>query len=122
MDRRLIQCSYSYTLCLSEKALHKAMKQANVPAGEWPQTWVHAGGAATHVLRHRNLAFVTVSEGDDKRTIEQVYGMLAHEAVHIFQEHCRDIGEHVPSDEFQAYSIQLIAQRLMESYRDQTKK
>ena len=43
-----------------------------------------------------------------------------HEAVHIFQRWCDDRGEHTPSHEFQAYSIQWISQELMEEFVRQT--
>ena len=44
--------------------------------------------------------------------------VLVHEAVHVFQQHCKDMGEEHPSEEFEAYSIQHISQQLMVAYRD----
>mgnify|MGYP003599311880 CR=1 FL=1 len=49
--------------------------------------------------------------------IEQVYGMLAHEAVHIFQEVKSIMGEKEPSIEFEAYSVGQIAQNLFYAYK-----
>lgn len=43
--------------------------------------------------------------------------VLVHEAVHVFQQHCKNIGEDNPSEEFEAYSIQQISQQLMLAYR-----
>lgn len=43
--------------------------------------------------------------------------VLVHEGVHVFQNHCEDIGERNPSSEFEAYSIQRISQQLMLAYR-----
>lgn len=48
----------------------------------------------------------------------QVAGLLTHEAVHIFQGFCERIGEHQPSKEFEAYSIQSISQRLLDAYAE----
>jgi hypothetical protein len=48
----------------------------------------------------------------------QVAALLVHEAVHVWQLFRESIGEHGPSKEFEAYSIQAISQRLMERYRD----
>jgi hypothetical protein len=42
--------------------------------------------------------------------------MLVHEAVHVWQFHCENIGEREPSIEFEAYSIQAVSQFLMEAY------
>ena len=44
--------------------------------------------------------------------------VLVHEAVHVFQQHCKNAGEDVPSEEFEAYSIQHISQQLMVAYRN----
>ena len=50
----------------------------------------------------------------------QIAALLCHEAVHIWQQ-ARDImGEKSPSSEFEAYSIQRIAQDLMEQYCEQS--
>lgn len=46
----------------------------------------------------------------------QVHSILAHEAVHIWQEIRGHIGEKYPSHEFEAYSIQSITQNLMTAY------
>jgi hypothetical protein len=46
----------------------------------------------------------------------QVYGLLLHEAVHVWQIVKRRMGEREPSVEFEAYSIQSIAQDLFEMY------
>lgn len=121
LSRTLITCMYSYALVINEKQWHKALNQAKVPVGDWPCRWVAPGGASVSIFDNQNVVIVSIDE-DEKRSIEQAYAMLTHEAVHIFQEHCRRIGEREPSTEFQAYAVQNIAQRLMESYRDQTKK
>lgn len=56
-----------------------------------------------------------------KRPIEQVYGLIVHEAVHVWQRIVEHIGEHKPSDEFMAYGIQTIAQELMFAYKEAKK-
>ncbi len=53
---------------------------------------------------------------------EQIYAMLVHEAVHIWQKFRKHIGERKPSSEFEAYFIQSISQVLIESYLKQTKR
>ena len=48
----------------------------------------------------------------------KIAALLVHEAVHVFQYHCEYLGETAPSKEFEAYSIQFIAQALMQKYAD----
>lgn len=46
----------------------------------------------------------------------QVACTLVHESVHIFQRLCDSIGEVCPSREFEAYSIERIAEQLMREF------
>jgi hypothetical protein len=49
-------------------------------------------------------------------TAVQIAALLVHEAVHIWQQYCADIGEKEPASEQEAYAIQSISQTLMEEY------
>lgn len=49
-------------------------------------------------------------------TKDEVYGILVHEAVHVWQHVKEYIGEENPSSEFECYSIQYISQQLWEAY------
>ncbi|EMU8805904.1 TPA: hypothetical protein ACSIYJ_004014, partial [Acinetobacter baumannii] len=62
-------------------------------------------------------AIVQIGDTSDKDQI-QVYGLLLHEAVHVWQIVKRRMGEREPSVEFEAYSIQVIAQDLFEMYEE----
>ncbi len=48
----------------------------------------------------------------------EVIGLLIHETVHIWDAIIDELNEKEPSSEFKAYSIQNIAQRLIEAYYD----
>lgn len=76
-------------------------------------------GADAQVSTFSDGAYAIVQIGDtaDKDQI-QVYGLLLHEAVHIWQIVKRRMGEREPSVEFEAYSIQAIAQDLFEMYEE----
>lgn len=53
-----------------------------------------------------------------ERPLLQVYGLLLHEAVHIWQRIKVLMGEKEPSIEFEAYSIQRIAQDLFAMFEE----
>jgi hypothetical protein len=53
-----------------------------------------------------------------ERPLLQVYGLLLHEAVHIWQRIKILMGEKEPSIEFEAYSIQRIAQDLFAMFEE----
>jgi len=63
-----------------------------------------------------SLAIVQIK--DSNRSLIETYGLLLHEAVHIWQRIRRLMGEYEPSKEFEAYSIQAIAQDLFAMYEE----
>ena len=74
-------------------------------------------GADAQVSTFSDGAYAIVQIGDteDKDQI-QVYGLLVHEAVHIWQIVKRRMGEREPSVGCEAYSIRAIAQDLFEMF------
>ena len=76
-------------------------------------------GADSQVSTFSDGAYAIVQIGDtsDKDQI-QVYGLLLHEAVHVWQKVKKLMGEKEPSSEFEAYSIQRIAQDLFFMYQE----
>lgn len=78
--------------------------------------------ATTHFLNNQSgehVAVVCLSSTDGREPIE-VAGLLVHEAVHIWREHCKWIGERNPGDETEAYAIQWISQQLFWEFVRQT--
>ncbi|MEO3357253.1 hypothetical protein [Acinetobacter haemolyticus] len=71
--------------------------------------------AQVDFYQNSTYAIVQIGNAADKDPIE-VYGLLLHEAVHIWQRVRQLMGETNPSVEFEAYSIQAIAQDLFEMY------
>ncbi|NIE95171.1 hypothetical protein F3J02_01510 [Acinetobacter sp. Tr-809] len=66
--------------------------------------------------------YAVVQIGDcSKWDLIQIHGLLLHEAVHIWQEITQLMGEESPSVEFEAYSIQAIAQDLFEMFEESEK-
>lgn len=108
-------------LCLTaEDFAAKAHDEGEEP---FPNEWVSAGKhAKVHSFVRKDgkrLAIVCMSGWEDRDPI-CIAGLLVHEAVHVWQSFCEDIGERTPSIEFEAYSIQWIAQQLMWEFVRQT--
>src|SRR3972149_9259080 len=87
--RELLSSPYCYALCLSEEAFHGELKRLDVPERRWPEfmktTYAHATTSFFETLDGaENCAIVTIHLNKD-REIEQVYALLVHEAVHIWQ-------------------------------------
>ena len=126
LDRSLLTSRYCYALCLSEEAFHAELKRLEVPERHWPEflKTTHANATTSffeNLDQKENCAIVTMHPSKD-RELEQVYALLVHEAVHIWQAEKDVIGEHSPGKETEAYATQRIAQSLMYSYKEQTAK
>ena len=117
IDGTLFTLHFDLSLCTTEKDFHKRLKRFGVPAKKYPEFIEGGGSAWTHILTNETTGdraiIVTIRNSKDK---ENIY-FLIHEAVHIWQAEIKLIGEENPSDEFMAYSIQNISQRLIEAYK-----
>lgn len=120
-DGNLICMKRRYCLVLDEAAYYEECNRYGVPIGD-QGVWISPGSHATVTYATsaagEPLALVAV-DVDGTRTPIQIAGLLVHEAVHLVQRFCSDIGEHQPGAEFQAYATQWIAQELMEQYSAQ---
>ena len=120
--RELITGPY-IALVLSEKAFYKAMKHCRISkadAGPWINS--DSADATAHFLEvpGKGQVCIVAIRVKKKTTPDQIVGLLVHESVHIWQKFKRRIGEHEPSDEFEAYSIQTFSHRLIAAYSEQT--
>jgi hypothetical protein len=108
-------------LCLSERAFLAAAKHCGVTN---PDPWLDVGRqtACAHTWERYGKLMSVVCLHPDRTTADpiQVVSTLVHEAVHVFQRLCDSIGETSPSREFEAYSIERIAERLMREFTRQT--
>lgn len=111
-------------LCLSEAEYRHALKHCRIPdddVGPWIKS--DSADATVHILnteRGELCGVVCLRERDGIDGV-QIAAMLVHEAVHVWQYFRDRIGERTPSAEFEAYSIQAIAQRLMYAYAERRK-
>jgi hypothetical protein len=121
LNRKMIELPYYYRLCLTEKDFKKELKRLKVKDSCSFMGSKYAG-ATCHYFENDGENLVIVCIGDWKgRDLLEVYGLLVHEAVHIWQGACEILGEHLPSKEMEAYSIQGISQELINSFNKQMK-
>lgn len=121
IDRWLFLSPYCIGLCRDEESFNKELKRLKVPVKNWPK-WVKGerSDATTHFFEkddNRGLCCIVCIRNRKGIDNIAVIGLLVHEAVHIWQAIKDEIGEKEPSSEFEAYAIQDISQRLIESYR-----
>lgn len=120
LNRDLIVGPY-LALCTAEVDFHKVLRHCAIPKMDWPE-WIQTpqADATCHFLKNPKQELCAVVCLRLREGVEglQVASLLVHEAVHVWQEFKEHIGEHSPSREFEAYSIQAISQRLMQAYAD----
>lgn len=108
---RMLLTSPYLMLCLSEKEYLRVARHCRV---EEPAPWV-SYGAATHVWQ-REDDLITIVCIKPRRKRAEVYGLLVHEAVHVWQQTMNWLHEVAPGEEVEAVGIQGIAQQLIEEY------
>ena len=120
LDRALFVSSSQYTLCTTKKQFRQALKHFRVPKKEQPPFVSDAfSNATTHFFENapnqKKVSIVCIANFAD-RTPAQVAGSLCHEAVHIWQQTCVDLGETAPSAELEAYAIQNLTESLIDEF------
>lgn len=126
LDNTLYRSTVRFALCTTEKAFHAELKRMGVPRYSTYELVTTPANATTHVLTDEDgeiACIVTVPPRQFKERYDGVKlaCLLVHEAVHVWQEMRKRMGETNPSSEFEAYSIQRISQELMVAYLDQTR-
>jgi hypothetical protein len=105
----------SVAFTTSEELFVKEMGRLGVSA---PPKFVSCGSdATTHTLEDGDgnvICVVCIKK--QKGTVAQINSLIAHEAVHCWQETRRSMREDEPSDEFEAYMIQHYTRRMIEEY------
>ena len=116
LDRRIALPGPYITLAMDEPEFMAAVKHLGV-TDHHPWIKNAHSNATTHFFRLPGKLCVVVSLNEwNGRDPVEVAGLLIHEAVHIWQRHAEDMGEHSPADEQEAYAIQSIAQELLAEF------
>jgi len=117
VKRALVESPYCIGLCQKESHFKKELKRIKVPPEMWPK-WIRKGNATVHFFEkgdsNDKFCLVCIEKGGKRY---QTYGLLIHEAVHVWQRIRKALNEKRPSKEFEAYSIQMIAQCLIAAYK-----
>ena len=117
LNKTLFISPVYFGLCTSERQFRAEKKRLKIKDDV---SFLSCGANATvhfyHTSDRKCMAIVCIPV-DKTRDILVTYALLVHEATHIWQEICDNIGEKHPSSEFEAYGIQSIALELMRAYR-----
>ena len=102
--------AYRYFLVTSEKQFKKVLRSLHI----YDSSFLPSGAmACCSIYEEQGVAVICLKE---EATAEEATSLLIHEAVHLWQAHCRWLGEDRPGDETEAYAIQKIASELIKEY------
>lgn len=119
LDRELSTLALKMALVLDEDTWHRTMKQMGNKDGEWIDKRPGSRGRCTffeHPDGTDQCVVVSVATKVQEQGAPSVLSTLAHEAVHVWQEHCEILGEKSPGREQEAYAIQWIFGTLAAAY------
>ena len=118
ISRVLIESPYYVGLCKTNAQFKSELERLGVDKNTWSE-WVPSDkDGRVHSLYSKDGKPICLVCIKHKKNISRVsvIGLIIHEAVHIWQHIREDINEESPSKEFEAYSIQQIAQELIIAY------
>lgn len=117
LDRDTVRAPHTI-LCMSAKEFQRVARKCGVSdPGVWMNESVHHAVVHTWEKPGELICVVCLNPEAMKSDPIDVACTLVHESVHIFQRLCDSIGEDKPSREFEAYSIERIAERLMREFK-----
>ncbi len=114
LDRRIGAAGPYLALCLTQDEFDTAVRHLKLA----PTPFLNPGANATmHEFEgpHGLVCIVCLGDTTERNGVE-IAGLLVHEAVHVWQHWCDDIGEDRPGREQEAYGVQAIAQELFAEY------
>jgi hypothetical protein len=117
LDRGLIFGPF-VALCLSQEEFDRILIENK--AGEYSGPFLNKSAAGTthcFTTTETNKPICIVCIGNvENYTKAEVYALITHEAMHVWQSFCDYIGEDSPSPEFEAYSVQSLVGKLFAEY------
>lgn len=123
INSELITSPIPLSVCKNKESFFKELRANGIKKKDRPEFNASGTGATTHFIEMNGRKIAAIICMDEKHkkdyTKGQIVGLIAHEAVHVWQEIKTSIGEHDPSSEFEAYSVQMLTQRIFEAYHKQ---
>ncbi len=114
LDRGWLPVYFGF--CPSEAAWKRELRRLGVPAEPYPTSDARA---TTFTTTERTVVIVTVAEQiDKKRDRIAVFGLIVHEAMHVWRAILNKIAEPAPGAELEAYAMQSIVMQLCKAYSD----
>ncbi|MFK3558176.1 hypothetical protein [Pasteurella multocida] len=102
----------TYCLVCNEKELRQAEKLLNLEKSDFLP---HGTEACVDKFTNKScVVHLDITSNTDNNNF---YALLAHEAVHIYQDMIKEMREDEPSPEFEAYSIQNIFLNLLNEFQ-----
>lgn len=112
LSGNLQDLAYTYYLATTEKAFKAVLRKNKIYDNDYMPT---GALACCTIYEEQGIAVVCLKE-ELPMTAEEIYGLLVHEAVHLWQAHCRWLGEDKPGEETEAYAIQKITSELIKEF------
>ena len=104
--------AYKYYLVLDEPSFKRLTKRLGI----CDLTYMPEGSLGCCVIYEEEGVAIICLKEEHGLSLYDVYSILIHEAVHLWQAHCKWMGEEKPGDETEAYAIQKIAGELIKEY------
>lgn len=105
---------FFFAFVASEEIWDREMKRLKVTDTPYPTSTGHCMTLMGN--QETPCCLVTLHERSDDADPGFIAGILAHEAVHVWQAMVKSMGERKPGVEFEAYMIQHITVELMAAY------
>jgi hypothetical protein len=118
LSRAVAYTGPALCLCTTQEIFDEACQAFDLPGGRFIDD-ESDGGTMHWYDGHSGPIAVVCIRPREKRDELIAFGMIVHEAAHVWQYHAEHIGEKVPGKEQEAYAIQAISQTLMIEYRRQ---
>lgn len=117
--RMLVKAPIAYGLCMSQEMFDDILDQMEMVSEPYIEK---ENFAQVHFIRGKVRTRIVVCIRKTRKSREFIYAALVHEAVHVWQEFQRFLGEEKTGDEQEAYCIETISYNLMRSYKKQVGK
>lgn len=114
-ERRPLISEVFFAFVPSKDAWERELSRLGVDPHPYPTTAGHC--TYFQSKEGQKICLVTIGEHcDEYKQPEGIPGLIAHEAMHVWREIRKDIGERKPSAEFEAYYLQHIFIELYSAY------